>query len=530
MIDLFDRAFADDPKYGGTQIMTYGAKGSGKSLLLSTWAIKDLQHGHRVVWRSKDVDSWTIFANRVPVNVIIPDKLYAFEVERQGKKIALPDNVSISVIPRPDDAAHNLMQGAINVICLEATPASEAAWWTVFCDRLVHLPTRWTSLFFDEINDVFVSKPTGDQWMLQDRFKNVFASFRKKKIHFRGSAHIFHDVDYNISYKFKYTVYLQGAILLPKKRTRLRTPSLISQLNDFQGILDDSSSFVVFDYDPLPGDIATSDVVSFEGPEWSLNDYPNISLQLGIRPVIKCQNPECNRPIRVWVGQTSCPYCGTDIWLVDKNAPVGQEEGEGGISIDQKEGHHMGQNEGCPVGTTIDLSTEIHEVIPQETNNEAQSSDLDDITALDGSCESNWKVGPRKFSRKRSKTMPELVEQSKNLRHEAALKHECANCGKKLGGSRVYYCSDNCMLEFYNSHPTSISWNDVRKRALERDQNTCVKCGKAAEEVDHVKEIWEGGPEFDLDNLQSLCHDCHVAKTNESRRKGDEQADNKTEA
>ena len=126
-----------------------------------------------------------------------------------------------------------------------------------------------------------------------------------------------------------------------------------------------------------------------------------------------------------------------------------------------------------------------------------------------------------KASRKRKLTMkvPELEAESTRLRNDAAEKHQCANCGNPLNGNQLYYCSENCKLEFYNSHPTSISWNDVRKRALERDQNTCVKCGKAAEEVDHVKEIWEGGPEFDLDNLQSLCHDCHVAKTNESRKK-----------
>ena len=137
-----------------------------------------------------------------------------------------------------------------------------------------------------------------------------------------------------------------------------------------------------------------------------------------------------------------------------------------------------------------------------------------------------------KASRKRKLTMkvPELEAESTRLRNDAAEKHQCANCGNPLTGNQLYYCSENCKLEFYNSHPTSISWNDVRKRALERDQNTCVKCGKAAEEVDHVKEIWEGGPEFDLDNLQSLCHDCHVAKTNESRRRRDEQADAKTEA
>ena len=126
-----------------------------------------------------------------------------------------------------------------------------------------------------------------------------------------------------------------------------------------------------------------------------------------------------------------------------------------------------------------------------------------------------------KASRKRkwSKQVPELQKESLRLRQIAADKSECANCGKQLTGNQIYYCSDDCKAEFYANHPTSVRWNDLRAKALERDRNLCVKCGRPAEEVDHIKEIWEGGPEFDLDNLQSLCHECHVLKTNESRRK-----------
>jgi 5-methylcytosine-specific restriction endonuclease McrA len=126
-----------------------------------------------------------------------------------------------------------------------------------------------------------------------------------------------------------------------------------------------------------------------------------------------------------------------------------------------------------------------------------------------------------KASRKRkwSKQVPELQEESLRLRQMASDKRECANCGKQLTGNRIYYCSDDCKAEFYGNHPTSVRWNDLRAKALERDHNLCVKCGRPAEEVDHIKEIWEGGPEFDLNNLQSLCHECHVLKTNENRRK-----------
>ena len=122
-----------------------------------------------------------------------------------------------------------------------------------------------------------------------------------------------------------------------------------------------------------------------------------------------------------------------------------------------------------------------------------------------------------------TQTVPELIGKSKQLRHEAAQKRECASCGKPMAGSQVYYCSEGCKMEFYQTHPTSVRWNNLRLEALKRDNNRCVKCSKPAEEVDHIQEIWEGGPEFDLANLQSLCHECHVSKTNESRRRRNEQ-------
>ena len=97
----------------------------------------------------------------------------------------------------------------------------------------------------------------------------------------------------------------------------------------------------------------------------------------------------------------------------------------------------------------------------------------------------------QKASRNRELTMklPDLEAESLRLRKEAASRHQCANCGKALTGNQLYYCSDTCKAEFYNRHPTSISWNEVRQKALDRDLNKCVKCGKLAEEVDHIMEI-----------------------------------------
>lgn len=54
----------------------------------------------------------------------------------------------------------------------------------------------------------------------------------------------------------------------------------------------------------------------------------------------------------------------------------------------------------------------------------------------------------------------------------------------------------------------------LRKRVFERDQGYCAKC-RAYDpkwEADHVTALWEGGKDT-LENLQTLCRHCHMAKT-----------------
>ena len=66
----------------------------------------------------------------------------------------------------------------------------------------------------------------------------------------------------------------------------------------------------------------------------------------------------------------------------------------------------------------------------------------------------------------------------------------------------------------------SKEWKSLRKQALIRDRYTCQLCGRRATEVHHLKEVNTVNAEdnthaFDLKNLQSLCHECHVLITQE---------------
>lgn len=64
------------------------------------------------------------------------------------------------------------------------------------------------------------------------------------------------------------------------------------------------------------------------------------------------------------------------------------------------------------------------------------------------------------------------------------------------------------------------AWKKARYLALLRDSFQCVECSATSQlSVDHIQPL-ETHFElaYQLSNLQTLCHDCHVIKTNKQRR------------
>lgn len=73
-------------------------------------------------------------------------------------------------------------------------------------------------------------------------------------------------------------------------------------------------------------------------------------------------------------------------------------------------------------------------------------------------------------------------------------------------------------IRFYRSS----EWRILSRKRLQDDGYKCVKCGKIASEVDHIKPIqtpegWER--RLDYDNTQSLCLDCHNEKHNRFKKR-----------
>lgn len=95
----------------------------------------------------------------------------------------------------------------------------------------------------------------------------------------------------------------------------------------------------------------------------------------------------------------------------------------------------------------------------------------------------------------------------------------CVICGELLPPRKRKYCSTECYSNWYKS--LNVSWESARHQALQRDK-VCQNCGHDGREyrkngvliynyleVHHIKPISQGGAEFDLDNLMTLCEECH---------------------
>ena len=314
-MSIVEEAMSDNSIQGGTTLIAFGSFGSGKSKLIQSWAIKAFQKGHLVILRSKDVDTWQDLASRFPVHVYTPD-IYHFDYQDEGQN----KNIKYTTVRRPEDIIKSLKPEEINVIALMGSEYAQGFFWAWFSNSLVHHSKGWTTFCFDEIRDVFQSHPSGPSYQIYESFVTAMTSFRKQRIHFRASTHTFHDLYYEILYKFNYVAYLKGAILLPKKRTALKYRTPIEEECDKEHyILDNISSFEVVHHTLLEENLATGRTVSIEGPDFEPDNFPLESMKMGVQPVVEC--PNCDREFHARTSKLRCPFCKEEIQIVDRIAP-----------------------------------------------------------------------------------------------------------------------------------------------------------------------------------------------------------------
>lgn len=115
-------------------------------------------------------------------------------------------------------------------------------------------------------------------------------------------------------------------------------------------------------------------------------------------------------------------------------------------------------------------------------------------------------------------------------RYDRAGREKCRNIEcTNLATGKLHYCSWKCKKIFYAYHRKNFTWQGVKFQVFVRDKFTCQLCNIKANriECDHIRAIAlmrEFGYNdmtlktyrdyiYNLDNLRTLCYDCHKAVT-----------------
>jgi 5-methylcytosine-specific restriction endonuclease McrA len=104
-------------------------------------------------------------------------------------------------------------------------------------------------------------------------------------------------------------------------------------------------------------------------------------------------------------------------------------------------------------------------------------------------------------------------------RAECEARRVCWWCGEPLTGRQRSWCSNHC---WRNTYWLNHDWGSARAEAMRRAGGKCQRCGGSASEVNHREPLvgrgYHGGCVHHQENLEPLCHDCHVAETTRQLR------------
>jgi 5-methylcytosine-specific restriction endonuclease McrA len=95
-------------------------------------------------------------------------------------------------------------------------------------------------------------------------------------------------------------------------------------------------------------------------------------------------------------------------------------------------------------------------------------------------------------------------------------------CGEEVVPPRRFWSSEDCAARAVRYFRILKGDTKVIRRALyARDRGRCASCQKRCRkrewEADHIIPVAHGGAGCELTNFQTLCRDCHRAKTNAQR-------------
>jgi 5-methylcytosine-specific restriction enzyme A len=101
-------------------------------------------------------------------------------------------------------------------------------------------------------------------------------------------------------------------------------------------------------------------------------------------------------------------------------------------------------------------------------------------------------------------TMKFCVHCGRHYQASTGVRNRCGDCGRA-------YDRELSRWKRARRARNSVAWQKARKAARLRDGERCRRCGSVDSlEVHHVVPLAQGGDEFGLSNLITLCRECHA--------------------
>jgi len=182
--------------------------GAGKTtFMLSKLAVPLMGRREFLMWHGMESCQWTYIEPSKIQLLLDPEFNYTVWNRKTEEKISLDDlPVQHSFCYELKDFYRKAKMHHLNVIYMDYDR------WVEFFEFLNTRPDiKWISIFFDEIEKFTPANVEGDLWRRNLRFANALAEFRKNFISFYCAAQQYSDVDYRVTRKMMYKVYLQDA-------------------------------------------------------------------------------------------------------------------------------------------------------------------------------------------------------------------------------------------------------------------------------------------------------------------------------
>ena len=222
--------------HGGVTAIVVGPMGSGKTtFMLSKIATPLLERREYLFWRGLEFCQWGYLPpSRIKI-LLSPLQTYRFFDKTKRKLVLIEElekyGLKISYCYEHEDFYVKAEIGKLNVVYVD----NEG--WLEFCEFLTMRPDiEWISLFMDEIEKFAPANVEGDLWRFNLKFANLVAEFRKNFISLYCAAQDYGDVDYRVTNKMNYRVYLSKA-RVPRTRS-LVYPKTPFHLKKNEAIID----------------------------------------------------------------------------------------------------------------------------------------------------------------------------------------------------------------------------------------------------------------------------------------------------